>query len=803
MSAFPVQLGSRRLFRLFIVLQICVWIACSAPAQTFTTLVTFNASNGDESEGSLVQGSDGNFYGTTYQGGDLTCGAPYGCGTVFKVTPAGTLTTLHNFETKDGAHPMTGLVLGSDGNFYGTTNASGAISCMSVCGTIFRITPGGALTTIYNFCSLTNCADGAQPQAALIQGSDGNFYGTTTVGGDASCNAPFGCGTIFVVTPTGSLTTIHAFSGSDGASPNSSLLLASDGNFYGTTFGKGANTSGGTVFKITPGGTLTTLYSFCAQTNCVDGAAPLSSLVEGGDGNLYGTTSNGGDAACAPPVGCGTVFKITTSGALTTLHVFCSATDCPDGTNPYAGLTLGKDGNFYGTTTAGGNTGCNYGCGTVFSITPAGQLTTLHVFSGADGTHPQAGLIQTSNSDFYGATLYSGSPTCNSNTGCGTLFQLAVSSGKAATATTLQVAPPTIDMGATTGVTLSAAVKPASGTGIPTGTVTFFNGTTQIGQPETVSAGVATVNYDTSALTAKTYSIVATYSGDNSYSGSTSSAATLTVTSALDPTSTTISISATPSSTQADVGSSVTMTATVAHSAGASAPTGSVTFLNGSTTLGTATLDSSGAATYSTSSLGANQYSITARYAGDGTYAGSSSSAAGLDVVDFKLAAAASSLSVNAPGQSASTTLTVSPVDGFSQAVSYACAGLPAGAACSFTSTTTGTTMTISTTASTSAAVRIDSTRGGTPLFALLLPGLFGLLAAGARMRRLRFLQILTVLVVLGLSSFAVGCSAMNGALGGGGSGGNSGTPAGTSNITVSATAGSLSHQVTVSLTVQ
>src|SRR5579862_5587709 len=213
MSALPAHLGSRQLFRLFIVLQVWVWIGSSAPAQTFTTLATFNASNGDESEGFLLQGSDGNFYGTTYQGGDLTCGAPYGCGTVFRVTPAGTLTTLHNFETKDGTHPEAGLVLGSDGNFYGTTNGGGEISCMSICGTIFKITPAGALTTIYNFCSLTNCADGAQPQGALIQGADGNFYGTTTVGGDTSCNAPFGCGTIFVVTSTGSLKTIHAFPG--------------------------------------------------------------------------------------------------------------------------------------------------------------------------------------------------------------------------------------------------------------------------------------------------------------------------------------------------------------------------------------------------------------------------------------------------------------------------------------------------------------------------------------------------------------------------------------------------------------
>jgi uncharacterized repeat protein (TIGR03803 family) len=375
MTIFPTPLHSRRLFRLFPILMVCAAFLQSAPAQTFTTVVTFTGSNGDQSWGVIVQGKDGNFYGTTRQGGDLTCAPPYGCGTVFKMTPSGTLTVLHNFESTDGIHPEAGLVQGSDGNFYGTTVGGGTIACNSICGTLFKITPAGDLTTLYNFCSLTNCADGAQPESALVTGSDGNFYGTTTVGGDASCNPPYGCGTIFMITPTGSLITLHAFTGADGSIPDAPLMLAKDGNFYGTTFSHGANNvNGGTVYKMTPAGDMTTLYSFCAQSNCTDGAAPSAGLVEGGDGSLYGTTSNGGNPDCAPPVGCGTVFKISTAaGAISTLHIFCTQANCADGSNPFAGLVLCSDGNFYGTTTTGGNTGCNYGCGTAFSITPAGR----------------------------------------------------------------------------------------------------------------------------------------------------------------------------------------------------------------------------------------------------------------------------------------------------------------------------------------------------------------------------------------------------------------------------------------------
>ena len=229
-----------------------------------------------------------------------------------------------------------------------------------------------SLTTLHMFAGYPS--DGGVPDAGVVQATDGNFYGTTYTGG-ASGNCQGGCGTIFKITSAGTLTTLHSFTWYDGASPVGALVQGSDGNLYGTTYGGGAEPRVGTVFKITPGGTLTTLYSFCAQANCTDGQQPYAGLVRGSDGNFYGTTLEGGaNTGCSLGAGsCGTVFKITPGGALTTLHSFCAQAGCADGGNPYAGLVQGSDGNFYGTTFERGANGY----GTVFKITPAGTLTTL------------------------------------------------------------------------------------------------------------------------------------------------------------------------------------------------------------------------------------------------------------------------------------------------------------------------------------------------------------------------------------------------------------------------------------------
>jgi uncharacterized repeat protein (TIGR03803 family) len=259
-------------------------------------------------------------------------------------------------------------------------------------GTVFKITPNGTLTTLYSFCSQSGCTDGYFPWGGLLQATNGDLYGTTYLGG----SSPFcqGCGTLFRITPSGTLTTLYSFctqSGcADGANPNAGLIEAINGDLYGTTSALGAY-DGGTIFKITPSGTLTTLYSFCTQNGCADGANPsAAALVEATDGNFYGTTSAGGAN------GQGTVFKMTPSGALTTLYSFCSQSGCTDGATPYAGLVQDTNGTFYGTTYAGGANGV----GTVFSLSVGlGPFVETRPTSGAVGA-----AVEILGSDLTGAT---------------------------------------------------------------------------------------------------------------------------------------------------------------------------------------------------------------------------------------------------------------------------------------------------------------------------------------------------------------------------------------------------------------
>ncbi len=399
----------------------CAATAIVSLAQTFTTLVSFDGTNGANPDSSLIQGTDGSFYGTTLNGG------ANGDGTVFKITPGGTLTTLHTFNGTDGESSSGGLVRATDGNFYGTT-FYGGVNCGN-CGTVFKITAGGTLTTLYNFCSQPNCTDGYGPDAGLVQGSDGNFYGTTTYGGVGGSCAGGGCGTVFKITPSGALTKLHDFDDTDGRNPIAGLVQGSDGNFYGATT-RGGNYNGvcslegcGGVFKITPQGTLTTLHVF----DGTDGANPYGGLVQGTDGNFYGTAVNGGAN------GYGTVFKTTPSGTLTTIYSFCSQQpNCADGGQPYGGLVQGTDGNFYGTTTWSGVELYLY-AGTVFEISPGGALTTLHNFcsqsSCTDGYEPLSKLVQGTDGNFYGTTVYGGAnDNCAAGGyyGCGTAFSVAV-----------------------------------------------------------------------------------------------------------------------------------------------------------------------------------------------------------------------------------------------------------------------------------------------------------------------------------------------------------------------------------------
>jgi uncharacterized repeat protein (TIGR03803 family) len=318
-----------------------------------------------------------------------TAAAPFGQVTV---APTVTFTALHSFDYTDGDNPEAGLVQATDGNFYGTTTGGPGS------GTVFKITPDGGLTSLYNFCSQNNCPDGADPQARLVQATNGDFFGTTLEGGGGRSCPPAGCGTVFTITPGGVLTSLHSFGYAHGY-PFAGLLQAADGNFYGTTEGDGTPNNFGTVFEITAHGKLTILHSF----DFTDGAVPLGGLAEAGNGQLYGTTVGGGaNNACSG--GCGTVFKITLTGTLTTLYNFCSLSSCPNGPQPEAALVQATDGNFYGTTYFGGT----YDSGTVFRITPNGTLTTLHSFIGTDGSAPHAGLVQGTDGNFYGTTVYGG-----------------------------------------------------------------------------------------------------------------------------------------------------------------------------------------------------------------------------------------------------------------------------------------------------------------------------------------------------------------------------------------------------------
>ena len=349
-------------------------------------------------------------------------GGTYGYGTIFEVTPAGAVTILHSFgDGTDGLTPLGGLTLGSDGNFYGVTSGFDHLPAGPFDGTIFRYTPGGVLTTLYEFDSTS-----AYP---LVQGQDGNFYGVAPAsieydGGvtpgirraQASVVTPAAANPsmVFRITPAGELTTLYIFSSTaDGGTqtPFGKLVQGSDGNFYGVTLGM----PGGSVLQMTPPGILTTLYTISGTS---DAASPNGGLVQGRDGNFYGTTfaedATGGD----------TVFQITPQGDLTTLHTFTGN----DGDAVMSGLTLGSDGNFYGVTTEGGvnsntNVSTSIGDGTIFQITPAGVLTTLYNFDGDDGFDPQGPLVQASNGLFYGTATTIGSDPDNA----GYLYALAVS----------------------------------------------------------------------------------------------------------------------------------------------------------------------------------------------------------------------------------------------------------------------------------------------------------------------------------------------------------------------------------------
>ena len=506
------------------------------------------------------------------------------CGAAVIVSPAQTLTTLYQFCSQsnctDGAAPLGTLVQGSDGKFYGTASDIGFVGQ----GTVYKLTSSGAFTLLHGF---TGLSDGGVPEAGLIQGRDGKFYGDTTYGGSS------GCGNVYNVTASGTLTNLHTFAGGahDGCQPHAPLRQAADGNLYGTTWSGGAPNFG-TVFKVTTSGTVTILHVFCTQSGCPDGYNPTAGLVQGSDGNLYGETLFGG------PNGYGSIFKITTSGTLTTLYSFNNT----DGSEPTGGLVQGSDGNFYGTTSLGGANSA----GTVFKMTPSGTLTTLHSFcvqSGCpDGSSPNDGLLRASDGNFYGTAVAGGAH------GFGTVFAI------------------------TPGGSLSTVYSFCSvgGTSCTDGAYPY--------------AGLI------QGSDGKLYGVT-TQGGNANYAGT-----AFKLTLELVPTTTVLTTSPNPSYQ----GENVTMTATVTAQNG-SVPSGTVIFTSNGTQIGSTSLNNSGVAVLNFTGLSAGTDSLTAVYQGAPLLQGSTSNTVTQVVHPGTTTTVTSTPNPSTVGQSVTITATIGP----------------------------------------------------------------------------------------------------------------------------------------------
>jgi uncharacterized repeat protein (TIGR03803 family) len=349
-------------------------------AQTYTDLYDVTCDNGCLSypPGILAQGTDGNLYGTMFAGGTGNGG------TVFKITPSGAITALYKFAGADGYEPSGGLTLGTDGNFYGTTRSGGAKSL----GTIFMITPAGSLHTLHSFTG----SDGQVPYSPPVQGKNGSYYGVTSAG------------TAYSITSSGTFKLLSTAIPQGSIAP---LLLASDGNFYGTSEG-GGNIGQGTVFRMSAAGAVKVVYNF----DGTHGRVPYGPVVQGSDGFLYGNTPAGG----SPTTG-GVIFKLSTGGKITVLHEF-DQSSLTDGYEPEDGLVAATDGNFYGATSAG-VPGGSAQYGTLFKITKSGTYSIQYVFDGTHGATQFANSMQHTNGTLYGL------PEAGGLNGSGVFYSLA------------------------------------------------------------------------------------------------------------------------------------------------------------------------------------------------------------------------------------------------------------------------------------------------------------------------------------------------------------------------------------------
>jgi uncharacterized repeat protein (TIGR03803 family) len=388
---------------LTVMASLLVSMLLEAQEITLTTLASFAGTNGSGPWASLVEATDGNLYGTTYAGG--ASGHYFGnesAGTIFRVTSSGVLTCLRSFVGPNGSHPRGALIEGADGNLYGTTQEGG--DCPGYgpfgsqysspgLGTIFRITKDGIFTALLSFWE----TNGSWPATALVKAPDGAMFGTTRYGGT------FGSGTLFRITTNGIFTLLHSF-GSDntGGGPMSPLIFSGDGIFYG-------NAIGGVIFKMTPSGPVSVL-GYLNNTNAL---SHLGTLCESRDGLLYGVSHASGAFSH------GGVWRMTKDGAQTTVYSFVTPGDFP-----WGGVIEGTDGNLYGTRSGDQN----HPYGLVYSVSPAGDYQTIAAFNLTNGAGPEAGLIQGRDGHFYGTTLGGGAYPDTNGFARGTVFRLTVPS---------------------------------------------------------------------------------------------------------------------------------------------------------------------------------------------------------------------------------------------------------------------------------------------------------------------------------------------------------------------------------------
>jgi len=418
----------KTIMRSLMIAIFCV-AAVAAHAQSFSVLYGF-PENGTEGYNpyymNMIQGTDGNLYGTTFSGGagNVNCDNYTDCGgVVFNITASGDYTLLYTFcalgdgqgDCPDGRSPEGGVIQASDGNIYGMTYAGGTNNL----GTIFRLTPDGTLTTLHSFCNppyTCNPNDGAGPTGQLLQASNGDLYGVSTGN------------TLFKITTAGKFTLLYSFP--NGTNPQGNLVQIPSGDIYGVTEDGGAY-SQGEIFKATLGGKVTTVYSFCAQQGCPDGQHP-NSLALGSDGDLYGSTFAGGTDDF------GTVFKITTKGKFkfTLVHTFTGFDNGgDDGGNPSAPMTIGSDGNLYGTAQnyGGGGEG---GTGAVYAVGAGGYASYGLPTDLCTLAHPLGGLVQSTNGTFFGSD--NGTCLIGFSNGLGPFVQPIPTFGEAGTKVVIQ-----------------------------------------------------------------------------------------------------------------------------------------------------------------------------------------------------------------------------------------------------------------------------------------------------------------------------------------------------------------------------